>query len=275
MTDDKINNLLLGEEPVGIVDQSKKPFKPKFNVREEFALWVREQFPDLPKYAKKKGIYHELEERRQEVYEAALGAVNHGVTSTTACATSRLHSGWTKFETGFDGDGTPKKRAKSLEGFVRAVEDLSISLGGDTHFTEAGVYLDGRGYGGFGYGNLNAFVYRQGDENGLNTSYLVFETAQEFSGEDIPVLIGELTQLSKFGYGDLQKIADKFKGSETDFIEKVDRMVPEMGMYSYSGYGLGRSYGRNTPITRSLREILGPSDTNRQETGGFTSYGAE
>ena len=232
MTNDELNQLLTGEEPKEKHSRDNKEFKPKFNVREEFALWIREQFPELKTHAKKKRIYQELETRREEIYQAALGAVNHGATSTEACATARLRYGWDKFEEGFGINGNPKKRAKSLEAFVSSVENLSVSLGGDKHFTEAGRFLSGASYTSYLYGNLNAFVYRVGDENGKDTKYLVFNERQEFNGETLPALIGELTNLTKWKMEDLQEIVSKFKGPETEFIEKVDRMVPEEGFYT-------------------------------------------
>lgn len=240
----KLDELLSGEEPEEKAE-FRKEFKPKFNVREEFALWIREQFPRLQDYAKKKEEYKLLESRREEVYQAALGAVNHGVNSTEVCAMARLRRGWNEFEKGFGAKGNPKKRAKSLESFVKALEELSISLGGDKHYTEAGKSLSGSYSYGWS-GNLNAYVYRLGNKNGKDTEYLVFDAVQEFkedSGKK-PVLIGELSQLTKWNFEDLQKIASKFRGSESDFIKEVDRKVPEAGTYEYSGYGHGYSgYG--------------------------------
>ena len=109
-------------------------------LEKNFLCGIREQFPELKKYSRKrkKGTtYEALEERREEIYDAALGAVNHGVTSTEACATARLRSGWEVFEEAFGDDGNPLKRAKGLEKFTRAIEGLSISLGGDKHYTES------------------------------------------------------------------------------------------------------------------------------------------
>ncbi len=229
MTDDKLNELLTGEEPEERVKGNKK-FNPLFNVREEFALWVREEFPELKEYAKKRRVYRELEERKDEVYEAALGAVNHGVASTEACATSRLRYGWKDMEEGFGEKGKPRIRAKSLEKFVDALEDLSVSLGGDKHFTECGKSLSGIPYNS--WNENSAFVYRVGDENSCNAEYLVFEEPQKFEEENMPVLIGELTGLTKWEYERLQKIASKFKGIETKFIDKADKAIS--GAYAYS-----------------------------------------
>jgi len=258
MKNDRLDELLSEEEPGELISGNKK-FEPKFNVREEFALWVREQFPELRKYARGRGnVYKELEERREEVYEAALGAVNHGVVSTETCASSRLSSGWTKFEKGFKQTASPKKRAKSLMAFVEAVEDLSISLGGDEHFTEAGRFLNGGSY----FGNFNAFVYRIGDEHGKDAKYLMFGHAQEFdeenNGETKPVLIGEITQLTKWELERLQKIVSKFKGPEVAFIQHVDKAIPEGG-YSSRPYGSGYAR-RSSPGIFGTLFGWGPED---------------
>src|SRR3990167_8604834 len=99
--DDKLKNLLEGDEPEEKVETEENGFNPKFNVREEFAVWIRQQFPKLKKHAKKGLVYPELDARAEEVYQAALGAVNHGVTSTKDCANSRLYNGWIGFESQF------------------------------------------------------------------------------------------------------------------------------------------------------------------------------
>lgn len=65
--------------------QIGRPFDPKFNVREEFAVWMREEFPDLDLYTGQRGAYKELETRREEVYKAAVLACEHGIETTGAC----------------------------------------------------------------------------------------------------------------------------------------------------------------------------------------------
>lgn len=241
MTNDKIDELLTGKEPEDKQSTSRE-FKPTFNVREEFVLWVQKQFPQLKKHSKKNVQYDALEARRDEVYQAALGAVNHGVTSTEACATAKLRTGWEEFDRGFGKSGKPEDRAKSLEAFVKALSDLSISLGGDKHYTEAGTRLSGTSYGDSWYKKNNAFVYRVGDEKSKDAKYLVFNKEQDFAAEG-PILIGELTGLSNWEVEKLKKIVSKFKGPETKFIEQVDKEVPEDGAYTYSSYG--SSYGEN------------------------------
>jgi len=244
MKSDDLDGLILGEEPREEPEEHNREFKPKFNVREEFAVWVREQFPELGRYSKKRSIYKALEERREEVYQAALGAVNHGANSTQDCAANRLYSGWVGFEREFKPEGDPRKRVKILEKFVKSLEDLSISLGGDKHYTEAGKFLGGDSYSSSIFGKLNVFVYRVGDENGKDTKYLVFNEPQEFPEDNAPTLIGELTGLSEGGVLLLKKISENFTGSEKDFIRRVDLQVPERGAFGYQTGGYQtRGYG--------------------------------
>ena len=79
-----LEKALLEEEIVEEKDRKRiKPFEPKFNVREEFSVWIRDQFPELKKYAsRKKGSYVKLERRKKEVYAAAVLACNHGIKTT-------------------------------------------------------------------------------------------------------------------------------------------------------------------------------------------------
>ena len=86
MGNETLDELLSGEEPQESEDHNRSKFNPKFNVREEFTLWVREQFPELKEHTDQNLAYEEVETRREEIYQAALGAVNHGVASTEACA---------------------------------------------------------------------------------------------------------------------------------------------------------------------------------------------
>lgn len=232
--EDGLDKLLLGEEPKNEHKEDSASFRPKFNVREEFVLWVNRQFPNLKKHSRKKKIYQELEERREEVYQAGLGAGNHGADSTEACASARLYSGWKEFEAGFKETGDPKTRARSLEGFVNALKDLSHSLGGNEHFTEAGRFLDGRGYFSEWHGNLNALVYRVGNGEDSKIKYEVLEEGQKKEVTPNAVLIGEFNRLTPKKLRDLKKIAELFRGSEAEFIARVDRDIPAEGSRGYS-----------------------------------------
>lgn len=232
MHNNKLDSLLVGEEPEDkpVATTDVFDFHPRVNVREEFVLWVMQQFPDLKKYSTNRTIYPELETRKKHVYEAALGAVNHGVLSTEACAKARLKQGWQEFEAAFTENAKPEDRAKGLSAFVRSLEDLSISLGGDEHYTKCGHYLTGTGY--YSSERKNAFIYRKGDEDGEGTRYFVSEEKQAPRNSIIrtkvkPVLIGEIKNLFYWEFNRLKRTVSKFRGPEQELIKKVDTEVPE------------------------------------------------
>jgi len=77
--------LLAGKEPESMKSTTVR-FKPQFNVREEYVVWVREQFPDLKYYAKKKKVYAALTERKKEIMEGAKLAYEHALQKTDGCA---------------------------------------------------------------------------------------------------------------------------------------------------------------------------------------------
>lgn len=247
----EIDSLLLGDEPQEALQSDDRTFNPKFNVREEFVLWAEKQFPELKKHSSHKDIYAALEERRSEVYQAALGAINHGVESTEACASAKLYSGWQALEEGFKENADPKKRAKSLEEFVHALKDLSLSLGGDNHYTDAGRFLDGSGTGSRRFGRLNAFVYRIGNPDDKKATYQVYDTAPEKENLPEGVLIGEFIRMDSWNLKDLKRIASHFKGTEKDFIALVDRTVPEEGVYSVHSYYPTRSISTKPTVKQS------------------------
>jgi len=252
MSETDLASLLGGDEPQEVLREDDGSFDPKFNVREEFPLWIRDQFPELMMHANKKRVYEALESRKEEVFEAALGALTHGVNSTDACARSRLYGGWSAMQKGFRKGAHRKNRSRNLAKFVEAIEDLSISLGGDSHYTQAGKIIGGHVPGQ----RFEAFVYRVGDENGEKTFYLVSEDLIEWDEtfDPRPELIGELDDLSKWELEKLYRDGERFVGPEKEFVEEMDRVAPETGAYSsggnfsgggYSGYGGGqaRSFG--------------------------------
>jgi len=68
--DDKWMGLLKEEAPMDKISESKGKFDPKFNAKDEFIVWVREQFPDLGSHAKSGTEYPELKARVDEVKKA-------------------------------------------------------------------------------------------------------------------------------------------------------------------------------------------------------------
>ena len=84
----RLESVLLSEEPSVETQEGVglRRFEPKFNVREEFAVWVREQFPELIEYAQSGERYVALEERRKEVMKGAKMAYEHAIRTTENCA---------------------------------------------------------------------------------------------------------------------------------------------------------------------------------------------
>ena len=76
-----------------------KPFEPKFNVREEFAVWMIEQFPNLKEYEKLGKKYKAIEKRRDEVYKAAKLACKHGIETTNSCVSDMFFDSLNRLKT--------------------------------------------------------------------------------------------------------------------------------------------------------------------------------
>ena len=68
----------------------KKPFKPAFNPLEEFAVWVREEFPRLEQYVRREQDYAALHKRKDEVMEGARMAYEHAMEASRGCVQSRF-----------------------------------------------------------------------------------------------------------------------------------------------------------------------------------------
>jgi len=71
-------------------EQEGNLFEPKFNAREEFAIWVRQEFPELWN-GRLLLRYGAVNKRKKEVYEAAKKACEHGVKTTNNCVNSRFY----------------------------------------------------------------------------------------------------------------------------------------------------------------------------------------
>lgn len=224
----KLTELLTEKEPAAKSETVKgkdNKFDPKFNVREEFAIWVRKEFPELKDHSAKNTVYEMLEARKSEVYLAAQAAMLQGLGSTDACARARLEEGWKKINQYFSDRSTSadnkKQRASGLNSFVEALEDLSISLGGNRHYTECGT---------FAYGNretYRAFVYRFGEKESENALYIVSserETKMTHAA-DAPTLIGEFEDATDVELMTLLKGAFTFRGPEKKFIKHIDSEI--------------------------------------------------
>ena len=118
----KLESLLIAEEPVDKI-KKEKSFDPKFNAREEFVVWVREEFPEL---MYQKGHYEIPSKRRREVYEAAIAACRHGIETTGACVQRTFQNNFSNLMT--DGCSDLEVRIYSI---VSLIECVSANLGNE------------------------------------------------------------------------------------------------------------------------------------------------
>jgi len=136
---DKVGNalqtLLSEGAPKAPRKSRSKKFKPKFNVREEFVLWVNDQFPELSSRVSSEKSYSELSERMKEVKEAAKKAYDHISQTTTQCSNSTSYRYWNKLDS-CDETGDEKRFITNLDAFVQTIENFSMSLGGDPYFSK-------------------------------------------------------------------------------------------------------------------------------------------
>jgi len=134
--------LLVEEAPKEKRKRKSNRFKPTFNVREEFCLWVREGFPDLKRHAKNKTRYATLSKRKDEVLIASRKVYRHVVRNTYGCSSGTVRRGWDLMSEHFE-KGVQKHYSYGLNTFVERIESISMSLGGDKYYTKQG-YGNGR-----------------------------------------------------------------------------------------------------------------------------------
>lgn len=120
-----LESSLIGDEPKTTEEKQngKGEFNPKFNVREEFAIWVREQFPELNEYAGRKEKYDALIERKDEVLDGARQAYKHAMETTRACTKNVFDTWFKKLESNSGNFGS------NLEEFVEYIEVVASNLG--------------------------------------------------------------------------------------------------------------------------------------------------
>jgi len=108
------------------VGKSKVPkipaFTPRFNPREEFAVWIRDQFPELEQYASKGTYYLKLVDHQYEVSRAAIEACEHGAATTRSCIKSRFNEYLKCFKRG-KGNFT-----NNVNGLTELIENVSANL---------------------------------------------------------------------------------------------------------------------------------------------------
>lgn len=120
----RLTNLLETEEPIsenkGI---EQKIFQPKFNVREEFAIWVRGQFPQLKEHSRTETDYPALIDRENEIMQEAQKAYAHiNSTETHGCTLTTFEQFFNKLTRG-NGNFII-----NLEKFVGLIESTSANL---------------------------------------------------------------------------------------------------------------------------------------------------
>lgn len=126
----KVSSLLedvLMAEPIasdnGSVSQNG--FNPRFNAREEFAVWVRQEFPELKTYADKDKKYDILLKREKEIMNGAKLVYKHAMgTVSGGCVRGLFRDSYKTLNENTTG------LAYRLENFVKLIERVSSNLGG-------------------------------------------------------------------------------------------------------------------------------------------------
>jgi len=169
-----IADLLVAEEPVDVIDEmwqgmldeeapaeeekDEHAFNPSFNVREEFAVWVRKEFPKIDEYQlnhedmyeeelygryiyppeqrrrmrnRKGKVYEELDARMKEVHEAAKLACAHGTKTTQECVAAQFQKLGNLVKTNYR---NPEKYAGTISSLVNWIETVSGNLGKQKHY---------------------------------------------------------------------------------------------------------------------------------------------
>ena len=112
-------------------DKNNNPFDPKFNPREEFVVWVKEEFPELWNGQDKS--YENLERRRKEVYKAAKKACKHGIKTTDYCVRSYFYK-YLRYLDNLSDKSTPEF-VKVINSLVEHIEFFSVNLNtGKLHY---------------------------------------------------------------------------------------------------------------------------------------------
>lgn len=111
----------------------QRAFEPKFNAREEFALWVRQEFPELDRHVAGKTKYDTLLARKEEVIGAARKAYEHAMQTTRTCVSHAFDVRFRELKESdflFLGPETPRgyNLGTKLLSFVDLIEGVSSSL---------------------------------------------------------------------------------------------------------------------------------------------------
>jgi len=131
---DNLANLLSQDEPTSPKSSTSEKFKPNFNVREDFVLWINNQFPELNNHSESDTSYPELLERKEEVYKAAGRAFNHIEKSTQHCTLESSERYWKRIKKSYR-ENEDQIFIISVDSLVRSITNFSLSLGGDPYFS--------------------------------------------------------------------------------------------------------------------------------------------
>ena len=99
---------------------AQKEFAPKFNVREEYAIWIREQFPELKTHWARGTDYSALKKRKDEVMDGAKLAYEHALKTTTGCTRSDFRDSYIEISEG--------NLSRNLGNFVELIERVARNL---------------------------------------------------------------------------------------------------------------------------------------------------
>ncbi len=122
-----LEGVLADEEPVEKKSRGERKFEPKFNAREEFAVWMMQEFPEI---FNDSGNYENVTKRREEVYKAAKLACEHGVRTTELCVLDMFYS-YLDCLSDYDDSNFGKK----VSCLIRLIESLAPNLNrGELHY---------------------------------------------------------------------------------------------------------------------------------------------
>lgn len=112
-------------------EEEKRKFKPKFNVREEFAVWIDTEFPELKRQNfSMLGNYEVLGKRKDEVYRAAKLACKHGIKTAESCVKGEFKRSLRRLNQRFQNDYEFRRELIWLINYIEYVSpNLSVGVG--------------------------------------------------------------------------------------------------------------------------------------------------
>lgn len=108
--------------------KGEREFNPTFNVREEFAVWVKKEFPKLGIYAGNYWMYGALDKRRDEVYEAAKSACKHGIRTGSACVREAFRDIYDDLKDSYKCKANSRDFCKDVNKLITWIEKCALNL---------------------------------------------------------------------------------------------------------------------------------------------------